>query len=570
MTDSKSRSKAGLERKEAEEVIEKFLDPKNDAKVFALKGDWGVGKTHLVKTFLSSTENKYYYSSVFGLSSVDGLKMQLWSNFQPANTEEESSSSPRFNFKNLVKLAKEYSEPISKIIGKVPNVGEIGGAATSSAISLISNMLINNMLNGQLVCIDDLERRSSKLQLDELLGFIESLVEQHKCKVILIYNEDKLCENAKSRKILNEYREKVIDTEIKLAPTVDENFYIAFDKDYPDEKIIFDYLSKEYVQTNNIRILKKLRSTLNRLRPFIEDFLPSIRQSIIKEIAFISLAKFDKKFPINLSKLLDLGDFSKILNDRIDEDKNVYFNAINLGYSASPISDEIIRLVETSICDFNKFREVGKQLNDREEQKQIKQRLSETCSSYYQSFGASEAEISNNLTEFLNNYCHFLGFTELVGLEDLAKAIDLDLSIYKRTWIKHKIDNPDTFTSLIFLQSVCQEFPDLMSELEEKMKSIEASLSITQVLSKSEQNQSLSQEEANYLNGRTVEDYKQWLVERDIDPDKYNRYYMVNQGLNMGGTCSKNLHQAIIELAQKSKLNALRAKKLYNIDINQS
>jgi molybdopterin converting factor small subunit len=562
MADSKSRSQAGLERREAEEALEAFLDQKNEAKVFALKGDWGVGKTHLVKTFLSKKQKEYYHSSVFGVSSVDDLKMQLLSNFSPAKKEERASIISRFDPRKIIKHTKEYSEPLVKIIEKAPIVAEFGGAVTSSVISIISNALINNMLKGQLVCIDDLERRPKKLQLDELLGFIESLVEDQKCKVILIYYEDKLCEDKKAERTLKEYREKVIDIEIRLAPSLDENFYIGFGDNDPDKEFIFDYLKKEMIQTNNIRVLKKIRLNLNKLRPCIKDFLPSVRHNILEEIIFISLAKFDKRFPIDLDKLLSLGDYSKILASKRDEDKNLYLSARRLGYSESTISGEIIRLVETSICDYEKFTEAAKQLNDREEQKKIGERLDEVYSLYSESFGSSEKELCNNLREFLDKYCIFLNLDELVNLEEIGQAINLDLSSYKRNWLKSRIDSSHTLSSLNYLQSLFPEFPDLMSELEQKIKSIEETMSITQVLSKSLKDRAWSEEEVNYLNGRTVEDYKKWLLERHPD-----QYYMVKQGLKMGEICSQTLKQAIKELAQQSKLNAMRAKKLYNIDI---
>jgi len=76
-----SKPKTGLDRSKAEKSLESFLDLKNEAKVFVLKGEWGVGKTHLVKEFLSKKEREYYYGSVFGISSINELKMQLWSNF---------------------------------------------------------------------------------------------------------------------------------------------------------------------------------------------------------------------------------------------------------------------------------------------------------------------------------------------------------------------------------------------------------------------------------------------------------------------------------------------------------
>ncbi|MBD1865379.1 MULTISPECIES: P-loop NTPase fold protein [Trichocoleus] len=272
MTESKNKLKPGLERREIEKVLESFLDLKSEDKVLAIKGDWGVGKTHLVKEFLRKNEKEYYYDSVFGVSSVDELKMKLLSNFQPVFKKEENGFLGKLTLGRSVKYTKENSEIIGKIIEKAPMIGGIVSAVTSSGISLISNIIISKLLKGQLVCIDDIERKSEKLQLDELLGFIESLVEDQKCKVILIYYEDRIYEDAKVKKILEEYREKVIDIEIKFQPSVDENFYIAFGENDPDEKFILDYLTREGIQTNNIRVLKKLQWNLKNLRPYMENY----------------------------------------------------------------------------------------------------------------------------------------------------------------------------------------------------------------------------------------------------------------------------------------------------------
>ncbi|MBM0745158.1 hypothetical protein JOY44_27150 (plasmid) [Phormidium sp. CLA17] len=556
MTNHKSTSKAGLERRRVEEALQAFLAPENEAKVFALKGDWGVGKTYLVKTLLLNKNKEYHYSSVFGISSIDELKIQLWSNFQPITKEEKSglwgNQKPRKGLRHI----KEISESIEKLT----KGSSLGGIITSSSISLLSNVIINNTLKGKLICIDDLERSSKKLRLDELLGFVESLTEEYKCKIILIFCEDKFDEEAK--KILNEYREKVIDIEVKLDPSVEENFHLEFDKDDPDEKIIFNYLRNEYIQTNNIRVLKKIRWVLEKIRPYIKDFLPIIQKQIIEEAIFISLAKFDKKFSIDLDRLLSLDDYQQLLGSEKDEDRNLYFAAMTLGYSGSPISDEIVHLVETSICDYKKISETGKQLNDREQQNRIRERLQEVYVFYSESFGSSETELCKKVIEFLDNYCLFIEFGELRELENITQAIDLDMSSYKRTWLKHQVDSSDSPQSLNYLRSLFQEFPDLMSEVEEKIKSIGETMSITQVLSKSLQNKSGSEIETNYLNERTLEDYKEWLLERD--PDKYS---LIKQGLKTGKKYSQTLKQAIIELAQKSKLNAMRAKYLYDIDI---
>jgi hypothetical protein len=148
---------------------------------------------------------------------------------------------------------------------------------------------------------------------------------------------------------------------------------------------------------------------------------------------------------------------------------------------------------------------------------------------------------------------------ELREIEEIAQVIELDISNYKRNWLKYQVENLGTFESLGSLKSLFQEFPDLMPALEEKINSLKESMSISQVLRNAIKNRSWSQEDASYLEGRTVEDYKQWLLERNSD-----QYYMVKQGLSMEVL---NLRQAIIELAQRSKLNAMRARNLYKIDM---
>jgi len=71
-----------------------------------------------------------------------------------------------------------------------------------------------------------------------------------------------------------------------------------------------------------------------------------------------------------------------------------------------------------------------------------------------------------------------------------------------------------------------------------------------------------SQEEAEFLDSRTVDDYYQWLQEEI--PDLHS---LVRRCLNMGTIGSKNLENAVINLAGESKLNAMRAKFLYNITV---
>lgn len=564
MENTTDKYQSGLNREEAEKALEAFLEPKNEAKVFAIKGDWGVGKTHLVKTFLLKTGEEYHYGSVFGVSAMDELKMQLWSNFISGQRINNGSK-----FRKLFKPVKDNSQNIANLIEAIPKMGEYGTGFTPAVIALTSNLIVNNSLRGKLICIDDIERRSKKLLLNELFGFIENLSEEKKCKVILIYNEDKI-DDPDSIRTLKEYREKVIDYEIKLAPSSADNFRIGFGENDPDEDIIFDYFKKQYVQVNNIRVFKKLKWNLEKLRPYINDLSRRVRHQIISEIIFISLSKFDDNFPVDLSQLIALGSFSEILSNQKEDERELYLLACNLGYTGSEISNEIIRLVETACFDYQNFRKEAEKLNGKENELEVQERLHEAYKPYSESFEYCEKDILNNLERFLAQYWKFLGFRELQQLEDIAEAINLNLSPYKAKWSKHQIDNSENLEKLYELQSIFQEKRDfatdeLIVELEKKILTFEEEINIDAILVKNLKTRSWSKKYADYLNGRTLEQYKQWLLERHSE-----KYLMIRQGLEMEEKFSQTLRRAIIALARGNKLNTLRAEKLYRVNIDEN
>ncbi|MFM6268223.1 MAG: hypothetical protein ACKPFA_17245, partial [Dolichospermum sp.] len=125
----------------------------------------------------------------------------------------------------------------------------------------------------------------------------EYLVQDFKCKIILIYNEDNLDED--SQTALETYREKVIDKEFNLNPTVDENLDFIF-KDYPQIEII-DVIKEVFKKagTNNIRVIRKTKWLIDEFIPLMKDWEESLRHQIIRNIIVINIAKLDTEFYIN-------------------------------------------------------------------------------------------------------------------------------------------------------------------------------------------------------------------------------------------------------------------------------
>lgn len=340
MTGSTNTLRSGVSREEAENIINKFLSNK-DYKVLAVKGKWGIGKTHLVRNFLDEHQKNYYlYASVFGISSIEQLKARIVGNYQKNVKPKPINNILEFFNRNSGRLEK-----IPKLdFGLSGSLLAIGG---DLLLEIFFNLNVNN---NSIICIDDFEIKS-QLPLDEILGFVEYIVQELKCKIILIYSDDNL--DQASTEILQTYREKVIDREFTLAPTVEENLDFIF-KDHPDKELVKSIFIKTH--TNNIRVLRKTRWLIDELLPLIKDWQPSLRNQVLINSIVINLAKFDKDFykffSIDIESILSLTNPSIYENnDSFDKNIQLIQKLSNIGYNSLEIDEIIINSIETSISN---------------------------------------------------------------------------------------------------------------------------------------------------------------------------------------------------------------------------
>ncbi|MBD2613193.1 hypothetical protein H6G94_18270 [Nostoc punctiforme FACHB-252] len=238
MTEYINQGNSGVSREEAKSLLKKFLENKN-YKVLAIKGNRGIGKTHLVQNFLYQHQGEYYYyASVFGLSSIEQLKARILANYKN-NLKSNLNLLNKF-ITNVFEWLNRNSPRLDRTPkidfvlqekSSIPLVGSLISVGGDLALNIIFNTLKNSI-----ICIDDLESKS-KLPIDELLGFVEYLVQELECKIILIYNQNILLKDEASKTVLDDYREKVIDREFQLDPKVEENLDLIF-KDNPDIQVI--------------------------------------------------------------------------------------------------------------------------------------------------------------------------------------------------------------------------------------------------------------------------------------------------------------------------------------------
>ncbi|HEY9804613.1 MAG TPA: P-loop NTPase fold protein [Leptolyngbyaceae cyanobacterium] len=580
MDEIKNTVNSGDSLVQAESMLQKFLK-NTDYRVLAVKGKWGVGKTHLVRNFLDKHHKNYYlYASVFGISSIEHLKARIVGNYQQ-----------NLKFKPI----KDFIESLNRNYSKLEKTPKLDFGLSGSLLAVGGDLLLEiffnlNLNSNSIICIDDLERNSD-LPLNKILGFVEYLVQTFECKIILIYNEDEL--EQESQNALEKYREKVIDKELNFAPTVEENLDFIF-KDSSDLDIIKEVFKK--TGTNNIRVIKKTKWLIRDLIPLMEDWESSFRHQIIRNIIVISVATLDTDFCKRLSidgiDPVDTIILSRVYNPQYQtkyqqEDEKTSIKKLQLmqkveemGYRHLEKLDELIsKLVNSLLSDSTEsdFREKGHLLNQREKRNKILKKLDELANNlykfkYYNSFADNEQDIINGIITFLQENHLQLSILQFEQIERLTSILGLDISEYEKPLLEKiltEIFEQDFYENLISLRNKLSKYPDLEASLNEKIKEYHQTLDITRVVKNiinpdDSSMPSRIKQDIEFLRNITVDEYCQWL--KKDDPDLYR---MVGWVLNSGyQPAPKNLEQAIRKLAESSNINRIRAKFLYEIDID--
>jgi len=179
-----------------------------------ITGDWGSGKTYYLKTKLfekikAETEFKPIVISVYGAKDKESIAQKLVFNYW--DTYTESIISTQKITQALTKLASAIPA-----IAKYVNVEKI---LTANGENLLK-MLPHDEL---VICFDDVERISDKLDINDFLGLVNELVENSRAKVILIANAKKFRkkgeDTAENKKLI--YLEKTVEKTVHYLPDLD-------------------------------------------------------------------------------------------------------------------------------------------------------------------------------------------------------------------------------------------------------------------------------------------------------------------------------------------------------------
>jgi KAP family P-loop domain len=241
----------------AQEAVEEYL-ASSEYSVIALKGPWGTGKTHIwnniqAKLEKNDTDPSPAYCSLFGVASIEAVKKQLFEYVMESRNPVMAKG---------MKAASTLMDSVGKMAEKfVPGAGAATGVA-HGAVNLVANSIVSTALSGRVVVLDDFERRDEKLSVSAVLGLVDYL-KGRKCKVMLIFNEEKLTSTDSSNALVT-FREKSLDIEVSVSITPSEAFDIAATNRNPPYAEDFRKCF-EKSRITNIRVALRILNLLEKI-----------------------------------------------------------------------------------------------------------------------------------------------------------------------------------------------------------------------------------------------------------------------------------------------------------------
>ena len=164
-------------------------------------------------------------------------------------------------------------------IAPIPGAKEIAAVVQSSSFLSVRN---------QIICLDDLERKSDGLKIKDVLGLVSLLKEDRRCKVAIILN-DGAFETAE-KEDFERFFEKTIDSHVEFSPTPQECAEIAL----PDASDLHATMRRccERLQISNIRVVKRIERLALVLREALVECDARVLEEAYKTLTLIGWSMY--------------------------------------------------------------------------------------------------------------------------------------------------------------------------------------------------------------------------------------------------------------------------------------
>jgi len=531
--------------------------------VMAIKGDWGIGKTFSWNKYLAEARKedrisgvKYSYVSLFGIKSIEQLKEAIFSNAVSNNHAGEQPSLQTFqnNAKNLV---ESFSKNSWKFMKDVPYLNYAKPAVDAWSFMSISRYLI---------CIDDLERKGTTLEIKEVLGLVSLLKEQKDCKVVLLLND-----GTNEVEDYKKYKEKVIDLELHFSPSPKESAEIAYDNSKEYHSRLAEYTIK--LGINNIRILKKIETTIDYLWLRLDKCEEDLKKQLLHTSALMVWSFLNPNSGADVPRFEFIQSMSNIhsIGGKDASEEERAWKEILLSYEFT-MNDEfdnlIAKLIKHGYFDVEHVTSVIESANNNVIQGKKANGMKNAWDIFHNSFKHNEAEVIEAFIKAVKDTVHSVTVNQLdniigvirdLGESDKASEL-IDFFIEKRrgTPIIFNIHGFDIYNP-IKDEEIIQRFDYLHQECKGRED-------FKEVLARLDGSNGWNPEDLDVLDKVTEDEYYSFFKSLD-GPEltstiattlKFARISNADEQMN---SITTKVKSALHKIAEESTLNKIRMSK---------
>ena len=211
------------------EEIENYIEEQDQNGALLVTGKWGSGKTYLIRQIEKklNQEPKYLMAvvSLFGIEDTNTLSKKVKEAVAYAQTFNKAEKLRKGHISKGVNIAKQLSEKAAAF-GELFDFGKVKKIAKSANMLLSIDVYDFLPVEKEVYCIvageeqpvkkklvlvfDDFER--CKIGVIDLLGIINTYVEDKRIKTIVIASED----NIEDEENYKTFKEKVVERTVKL------------------------------------------------------------------------------------------------------------------------------------------------------------------------------------------------------------------------------------------------------------------------------------------------------------------------------------------------------------------
>lgn len=285
------------------DIVQEYIRNKNDISAIMINGDWGSGKTYFIKHKLKNKVENLIYVSLYGIRTTEELNEKMC--YAILNTETKDGFFRKFLEIKLIEkiwnFIVKWFNKLKALIYKITNQAcklkfgvDLSEFKKKDFMGIIDQ---SEKIKDYVIVLDDIERCS--IDIEELMGYINNLVEHKKVKMILVANEREI-----KRNIYDNY-------ELKLISSMSANIK------FPEQKNNED-LSREMVK-ERIKYLyeenDKYKKTKEKIVSKTYDYIPNLDE-VLEHYINCSDIRIRKYLKNNKDEILNVMNINNCKNLR--------------------------------------------------------------------------------------------------------------------------------------------------------------------------------------------------------------------------------------------------------------